>query len=86
MCDRIASGEGGYVTFCNVHLTVTARKDTRLRDIINNSFMSMPAARFVFHQPGGLPALGELALLAQCVVILSDSEESSPSWEQTTIQ
>jgi len=61
VCDRIASGEGGYVTFCNVHLTVTARKDTRLRDIINNSFMSMPAARFVFHQTGGLPARNALS-------------------------
>lgn len=40
--DRLISKEGGYVTFCNVHLAVTAHTDQKLRDIINHSFMAMP--------------------------------------------
>ncbi len=40
--DRIASRQGGYICFSNVHTVVSARKDLRLRDITNNSFLSMP--------------------------------------------
>jgi exopolysaccharide biosynthesis WecB/TagA/CpsF family protein len=40
--DRLDARKGGYVCFSNVHTVVTARKDARLRDIINNSFLSLP--------------------------------------------
>lgn len=40
--DRIASGGGGYVCFSNVHTVVTACKDNRLREITDNSFLSVP--------------------------------------------
>lgn len=43
--NRIASGTGGYVCFSNVHTVVTARSDQKLRDIINQSFMSAPDGR-----------------------------------------
>lgn len=40
--DRISSGEGGYVCFSNVHTVVTARRENRLREITNNSLLSLP--------------------------------------------
>ncbi len=39
---RIANRQGGYVCFSNVHTVVTAQKDLRLREITNNSFLSVP--------------------------------------------
>ena len=39
---QVKSPHGGYVCFSNVHTVVTARKDSYLRDITNNSFMSLP--------------------------------------------
>ena len=39
---RVLSGSGGYVCFSNVHTVVISRHDQRLRQITNNSFMSMP--------------------------------------------
>jgi N-acetylglucosaminyldiphosphoundecaprenol N-acetyl-beta-D-mannosaminyltransferase len=39
---QMATKEGGYVCFSNVHTVVTARGDLRLREIINQSFMSLP--------------------------------------------
>ena len=39
---QMATKEGGYVCFSNVHTVVTARRDLRLREIINQSFMSVP--------------------------------------------
>jgi len=40
--DRIENQQGGYVCFSNVHTVVTARKDLRLRQITNKSFLSVP--------------------------------------------
>lgn len=40
--DRIGTGEGGYVCFSNVHTVVTARHDSRLKQITNGSFLSLP--------------------------------------------
>lgn len=40
--NRIGTGEGGYVCFSNVHTVVTARRDHRLREITNASFLSLP--------------------------------------------
>lgn len=40
--ERIASQEGGYICFSNVHTIVEAQKDVRLREITNNSFLSVP--------------------------------------------
>lgn len=40
--ERVSQKAGGYVCFSNVHTVVTSRKDIRLRDITNQSFMSMP--------------------------------------------
>lgn len=37
---QISDDKGGYVCFVNAHTTVTARKDKKLRDIINNSHIS----------------------------------------------
>jgi len=42
VCNRIKSGEGGYVCFSNVHTLVTSKNDISLRDSTNNSFLSMP--------------------------------------------
>lgn len=39
---RVGTGEGGYVCFSNVHSVVMAKRDSRLRDITNTSFLSMP--------------------------------------------
>jgi exopolysaccharide biosynthesis WecB/TagA/CpsF family protein len=39
---RVGTGEGGYVCFSNVHSVVMAKRDPRLRDITNTSFLSMP--------------------------------------------
>lgn len=39
---QMATKQGGYVCFSNVHTVVTARSDLRLRKIINQSFMSVP--------------------------------------------
>ena len=36
------SGEGGYVCFVNVHVSVMAKEDPGLREIINNSYLSFP--------------------------------------------
>ena len=41
-CERILSGNGGYVCFSNVHTVVSAHKDLLLRDITNHSFLSLP--------------------------------------------
>lgn len=38
--ERQKEGRGGYVCFSNVHTVVTARRDDRLRDATNNSFIS----------------------------------------------
>lgn len=46
--DRIATGEGGYVCFSNVHTVVTARNDQRLREITNGSLLSVPDGRPLF--------------------------------------
>lgn len=40
--ERITEGSGGYVCFSNVHTVVTSRKDTKLRDATNDSFLSVP--------------------------------------------
>lgn len=40
--ERVSQRTGGYVCFSNVHTVVTSCKDSRLRDITNQSFMSMP--------------------------------------------
>jgi len=42
---RAADQGGGYVCFSNVHTIVTARHDRKLRDITNNSFLSLPDGR-----------------------------------------
>ena len=42
ICNRIKSGNGGYVCFSNVHTVVTSRENSKLREITNNSFLSMP--------------------------------------------
>ena len=39
---RAATCAGGYVCFSNVHSIVTSRNDKHLRNITNQSFMSMP--------------------------------------------
>lgn len=39
---RVHSGDGGYVCFTNVHVSVMAREDNDIRNIINNSYMSLP--------------------------------------------
>lgn len=39
---RVSQKVGGYVCFSNVHTVVMSRKDVRLRNITNHSFMSMP--------------------------------------------
>jgi N-acetylglucosaminyldiphosphoundecaprenol N-acetyl-beta-D-mannosaminyltransferase len=39
---RVRSGVGGYVCFSNVHTVVMAHSDPRLREITNDSFLSMP--------------------------------------------
>ncbi|GEM_PF-5223050 len=41
LLDRISVRQGGYVCFSNIHTVVMARKDLRLREITNNSFLSM---------------------------------------------
>jgi N-acetylglucosaminyldiphosphoundecaprenol N-acetyl-beta-D-mannosaminyltransferase len=43
--ERAADHAGGYVCFSNVHTIVTARTDYKLRDITNNSFLSLPDGR-----------------------------------------
>jgi len=43
--DRIGTGQGGYVCFVNVHTVVTSRKDTRLREAINQAFLALPDGR-----------------------------------------
>lgn len=40
--ERVGEGLGGYVCFANVHSTVIAAMDPRLREIINNSFLTLP--------------------------------------------
>lgn len=40
--ERIRSEQGGYVCFSNVHTVVTARRDLRLRQATNDSFLSVP--------------------------------------------
>ena len=45
MCEvdrRLESGDGGYVCFVNVHLSVTGRQDAAIQGVLNNSWMSMP--------------------------------------------
>lgn len=42
VCNRIKSGEGGYVCFSNVHTVVTSRNDIYLRESTNSSFLSLP--------------------------------------------
>lgn len=42
VASRVATGEGGYVCFSNVHTVMMAHKDHRLRKINNESFRSMP--------------------------------------------
>lgn len=39
---QLTQDAGGYICFSNVHTVVTSRKDMRLRDVTNHSFMSMP--------------------------------------------
>lgn len=41
-CAHISTGAGGYVCFSNVHTVVSARRDELLRDITNQSFLSLP--------------------------------------------
>lgn len=45
---RLASDEGGYVCFTNVHGVVTGREDPAFRDITNGSFMSVADGKPVF--------------------------------------
>lgn len=42
ICNRVKSGEGGYICFSNVHTVVTAKNDDTLKQSTNNSFLSMP--------------------------------------------
>ena len=39
---RVRNGGGGYVCFTNVHVSVMAREDNEIQNIINSSFMSLP--------------------------------------------
>lgn len=39
---RVANRKGGYVCFTNVHVSVMAREDRVIQEIINSSFMSLP--------------------------------------------
>lgn len=40
--ERLRTGQGGYVCFTNVHVSVMARENSDIQTIINNSFMSLP--------------------------------------------
>jgi len=42
ICDRIKSGDGGYVCFSNVHTVITSKENDALLKSTNNSFLSMP--------------------------------------------
>lgn len=42
LLDEIATQQGGYVCFSNVHTVVTSRRDWRLREITNDSFLAVP--------------------------------------------
>lgn len=42
LLDLIAKKQGGYVCFSNVHTVIMARQDLHLREITNNSILSMP--------------------------------------------
>ena len=63
ICDRIKSGNGGYVCFSNVHTVVTAKNDTLLQESTNNSFLSMPDGRplSVYANLKGYSDVGQVA-------------------------
>ena len=48
ICNRIKSGEGGYVCFSNVHTVVTSKTNNSLKESTNNSFLSMPDGKPLF--------------------------------------
>lgn len=45
---RIASGEGGYVCFTNVHTVVMGRQDPEFRAVTNGSFLSLADGKPVY--------------------------------------
>ncbi len=45
---RIQAGDGGYVCFTNVHVSVMARENTNIQNIINHSFMTLPDGKPVY--------------------------------------
>lgn len=61
--DRIATGEGGYVCFSNVHTVVTALSDRRLCEITNGSLLSVPDGRplCLIARYRGLTDVGQVA-------------------------
>lgn len=46
--ERVASGEGGYVCFTNVHTVVEGRRDPGFRGITNGSFLSLADGKPVY--------------------------------------
>lgn len=61
--DRIATGEGGYVCFSNVHTVVTALSERRLCEITNSSVLSVPDGRplCLIARYRGLTDVGQVA-------------------------
>ncbi len=48
VCEQLASKKGGYVCFTNVHASVMAVNDRRFKDVVNDSFMSLPDGKPVY--------------------------------------
>jgi N-acetylglucosaminyldiphosphoundecaprenol N-acetyl-beta-D-mannosaminyltransferase len=46
--ERLRQGGGGYVCFTNAHAAVTGRQDARLRDVTNNSLLSVADGKSVY--------------------------------------
>lgn len=61
--ERIRSEQGGYVCFSNVHTVVTARRDLRLRQATNDSFLSVPDGKplSIVAKMQGIRDIGQVA-------------------------
>lgn len=46
--ERIATGDGGYVCFANVHTVVTAQQDERLASALQTAYIAFPDGRPVY--------------------------------------
>jgi len=56
---RVKTGEGGYVCFTNVHVSVMARENPDIQTIINQSFLTLPDGKPVYWV-GKMQGLDEL--------------------------